>query len=214
MLKNIAPLGLPGKDRKNSSARKKTAASKDGAEEHGSGNMEILELSPLARFVAGFKNVTVSHDANDETARFTVNIEDERCLIRFEVLLELSSHLWEIYWDTHVFKSYTRGENELVEIVEEIIGEAEKENIKEEFNREGNEVTLTLKGKSGKEFFLRHGENALSRIRDLLELFVVPANIRPGSGRGYKNTYLPPYKQESLFHWAQWKGITIRFSGD
>ncbi len=100
MLKQVAALGTTIKDQKHPPSSRKNRPRPE-KENFGENRGEILELSPLARFLASFHTTKYHQESRDQTFSFTLEAAGDTYTICLKGELDLQECSWNVSWVTN-----------------------------------------------------------------------------------------------------------------
>lgn len=174
MLKQITPLGTTVKERASPSPGQKNWKRRSEKERGGEGQAEILILSPLARFMSGFRRNTCRFDTKDGFLNFTLEANAEHYEICLSGRLNLQDHSWSISWEIFVNTLRSVSEDVLVELVKQFL---KKAGASREDKDKQSLLTLVLQGEEGVEMLLRFDRELAESLKHLLMQVVVLADL-------------------------------------
>lgn len=211
MLKQITPLGTTVKDRESPPSRHKIKGNRGQQQSHyyGEGQNEILELSPLARFMSGFQRNNCRHHIQGDMFTFFMEVWGDTYSTSLNGRLNMQHRTWSASWHIIANPQYPVSKKGFVELLEKFLkttGVQSKENNKRFFS-------LTIGETVGIESLLSLDKEILDVLKHLLMQVVVLAALpNPAGNSGRQKIFrvaMNDYQvlREKCAFYFPWSGI-------
>ncbi|MEW5920121.1 MAG: hypothetical protein AB1796_04020 [Bacillota bacterium] len=180
MLKQIAALGTTGKDRKPPLPVRKNSRPRQGKDCLGETHAEILELSPLARFMTAFRHTACRHETTDTTFTFVLEARGDAYTTHLKGQLDLQDHTWSVYWKTDAAVPYPDAKEGFIAAMKHFL---KMYGVKKD-KKEERSFSLTLRGAEGMGTLALSGKGLQDMLHHLLMQVVLLAALPfPKGGR-------------------------------
>lgn len=214
MLKEITPLGTTIKERASPGAGQKSMRRRNDKDKHDQTQAEILELSPLARFMSGFRRHHYRYETKDGYFSFALELWAQNYKALLKGCLNLHEHTWNISWEMAVHAHGHSDKDNPAALMEQFVKEAGAHQKEEK-----DILTLVLQGRQGIESMLHFEKSLVEVLRHLLMQVVVLSDLPdPTAGKnrpGIFNTGGDDYqvlrgKSSFYFPWPGMQQLHIK----
>lgn len=184
MLKHVTPLGTTVKERASPPPGQKNTRRRRELEYHGEEQREILELSPLARFMSGFRRTDCKHETKDNLFNFSMEAWHDSYTTRLSGDLKLQYRTWNVAWEINATHKQPSSGAGLVPLMEHFL-----KSTGAHIN-ENNSFSLTLHKTAGIEALAHSHKELVETLKFFLMQVVVSAALpNPAISNGQQKVF-------------------------